>query len=148
MMYPAIRDDVVLPLKAALNFMRQDPQYLDKKECPYGPVVKELLRSLAKPTSGVERVALNPTDERDPFEVIGEQLEDSIRTLDELYNGLEPKERVQYQKVKVDQLGKLIDLKEKLLNLKQNHEFRQTIVRFLEEICTKDQITDLMERLK
>ena len=56
-------------------------------------------------------------------------------------------ERLQYLKTKTTLVEKLINMRERLVNLKELNEFRGVILGFMGDVCTKDQITDLMKRL-
>lgn len=149
--YPTLSDGQILPLKVVLEQLKTVEDYLDRPECPYTPVIKDFLRRFQpQPAVSVAPPVLFE-EGQDKLEVIEAQVASLIVDLDHFGRSLgsaEHSERLQYFKTKTGLLEKLIDMRERTLNLREMHVFRQTVMGFLEEICTKDQTTELMRRLE
>lgn len=144
--YPAIREEQIMTLNVVVQKLTADPTYLSHPDCPYSDVVKTFFRAVSAPAA-----AENPFDGTEDYNVVlDKQIEQVIADLDTFVAGnpgLEANEKLAYFKTKTSLVEKLIGMKERVQNLKELSEFRGTVLGFLDESCTPDQITDLMKRL-
>ena len=142
--YPTVRDETILALTPVLKRVKQDPSYLSDPECPYSELVKDFFRQF-QTTQTVDLF-----EGKDELLVIDQQIHAIINDLEGVAAHLgnaDHAEKLNYFKTKSSLLEKLIGMRERVNNLKEINEFRSTILNFLDEACTKDQITDLMKRL-
>lgn len=143
--YPTLREETVAVLNTILQQIDKDPGYLSSPECPYSDLAKQVL---GKFKSSAEVVDI--FEGKDEVLVIDQQIHAIINDLESVGSTLgsaDQAEKLNYFKVKTTLLEKLINMRERTFNLKELNEFRSTILAFLDEVCTKDQITDLMKRL-
>lgn len=144
--YPDLKEANLMPLKAILAQTERFPDLLDQPECPYSEDVKALLRPLLPSSLNVEI----DLDEGKP-EAIETQILGLMRDLKVMNQSLGTKdhsEKLQFYKLMTTLTEKLISLRERTLNLREMSEFQLIVIQFLEEVCSKDQISDLMDRLK
>ena len=144
--YPTFREEQVLVMNTIITAVRKDPLYLDRKECPYSDQVKALFRRFVTE----EMVTVDVFAEGDYDNALDKQVEKIINDLEAYALTLgtgDVSERLQYLKTKTTLVEKLINMRERLVNLKELNEFRGVILGFMGDVCTKDQITDLMKRL-
>lgn len=142
--YPTVRDETVLSLTPVLKRSLQDPSYLSDPECPYSDLVKDFFRQF-QVTKTVDLF-----EDKDELVVIDQQIHAIINDLEAVAAQLgsaDHSEKLTYFKTKSSLLEKLIGMRERVLNLREVNEFRSVILAFLDEVCSKDQITDLMKRL-
>jgi hypothetical protein len=146
--YPTLTDASLLPVKAVLAQAKHHDGYLDRDECPYPGSVKDLLRQVLAPAKVV--VDEVDFDEAKP-EAMRLQILRLMRELRDMRDQLGSKdhsEKLAYLKLYPVLIEKLIGLEERATNLKTMSEFQSTILQFLDEICDKDQRTELMKRLR
>lgn len=145
--YPSFSEHQILPLKAVIAFIQQDPDYLTGPDCPYSPDLKSLLNELvAKPIAAGPSEFEKATDKLEFIESeIGASLQD-LKHLNE--QGLEPAEKLQVAKARAGLIEKLINSRERVWNIREMSVFQGQVIQFLEDICTKDQITELKQRLR
>jgi hypothetical protein len=145
--YPIIKDEAVLTMQIVVQSLEKDPGYLDSAECKYSDTVKAFFR---RATASTTPVSIDLFDGEDDLQVIDGQIQKVLSDLEamgaQMVNA-EPNERVNYFKAKTTLLEKLVTMKEKVFNLKELNDFRNTLIATLEDICTKDQITTFMQRL-
>lgn len=145
--YPTIRDEIVVALNAIAQNLVQDPGYLDHPECPYGDPLKNFFRSRLETRSGP---VIDIFAGEDELIVLDTQIIKVINDLEAFGNkltGEEVAEKMAYFRTKTSLIEKLVNMREKLANLKEINDFRSIILDFMNETCTKDQITLLMHRL-
>jgi hypothetical protein len=145
--YPIIKDEAVMTMQIVVQSLEKDPGYLDSPECKYSEVVKAFFRRSAAPTT---LATVDLFDGEDDLKVIDSQIQKVLSDLEAMgaqMKSAEPNERVNYFKAKTTLLEKLVTMKEKVFNLKELNDFRNTLIATLEDICTKDQITAFMQRL-
>lgn len=149
--YPTIRDETVLPLNVVVQNLDKDRGYLDHDDCPYSETVKNFFRRFLSITEGpkVDLFAEAKTD-GEYASVLDKQVEKIINDLEAFADTLgnaDHSEKLAYFKAKTGLLEKLVGMRERIYNLREMNEFRGRVVGFLDEICTVDQITELMKRL-
>lgn len=142
--YPNIKEDMIPVLSLVFQNLQKDPSYLNSPECPYSEKLKDVFRKF-ETTKSVDIFEGN-----DELLVMDQQIQKIINDLEGVASALgsaDHQEKLNYFKTKTSLFEKLISMKERVYNLKELNEFRSIILAFLDEICTKDQITDLMKRL-
>lgn len=142
--YPKIDETALMPISAVRKMLRVDPGYLDTDDCPYSEAVKAFFRA---ETTEDEELGVIDTS-KDPFELLEQQIDDAISSLNKLQNQLEPREKVAFLKVKMALIQQALDMKGRLLTMREFSNFQNTIMTFLEDNFDKDKVADLKEKLK
>lgn len=146
--YPTIREEHILPLNVVLRNLEGDPDYLDDPECPYSETIKNFFRrQMAAVSDEVEDLFAGDEPKEVTLDRQVEKLVNDLEAFSKTLGKQDHSEKLAYFKAKTILLEKLVSMRERLLNLKELHEFKTRILVFLDEVCTKDQITDLMKRL-
>lgn len=150
--YPKLPPDLGLTLNLISSLAAADPDYFGR-QCPYAPETIAALRKLIGGETGDAASGENlfaGLDEEGELLVFDEQIQKVLSDLDQMgkmVGGMEPNERLAYYKTKTTLVEKLIALREKTNGLRELNEFRTTLLRFIEETCTKSQVAALKERL-
>lgn len=137
MSYPAL-DATALAIVA--EHLEADPGYLDRPECPYPQHVKELL----KPAGATSQAATGELQIESEVEVLFKQLT-------EFGDGLEIEnvaERMSWFRTRASLLDKIMTLKERASGIKQVSEFMSRVIQIMDDECTPDQRTRIMEQLR
>jgi hypothetical protein len=143
--FPNIIEDQVLLINRVFRSISENPDYLNDPNCTYSPAVKEFFQQRA--TSDAEAPDLFADG---VVEGLEKQIQKLINDLEVYGQGLgvgDTSEKLQYFKTKNSLLEKLINNLERVTNLKQINEFRSTVIQFMDEVLTKDQITTFMQRI-
>ncbi len=146
--YPTIDDGTEPLLQSLFSQMMGDPSYLEK--APYSP---QLIATLRKFTTAARGGPVKNIFEgvEDKTLVIDQQIEQLISDLNDFAGTLSDKDHSEvlaYYKAKASLLEKLISMRERVHNLKEMASFQQVVHSFLDEICSKDQVSELMKRLE
>jgi hypothetical protein len=145
--FPNISEDQILLVNRVLRSISENPEYLSDAQCPYPPLVKDFFLKQARASQGGVAEDLF---EGDQVVAIEKQIQKLINDLEDYGQKLgadDNSEKLQYFKTKNSLLEKLLNNLERAANLKQINEFRSTVIQFMDEILTKDQITDFMKRI-
>lgn len=145
MFYPTIKDETILMLNVVVQNIEKDPSYLTNPDCPYSDVVKKFFQRTSTPVAPVDMFA-----GEDELLVIDTQIAKILNDLEAFSKELssdDVTEKLAYFKTKTVLFEKLISMRERTNTLKEINEFRSAILGFMNEVCTKDQVTDLMHRL-
>jgi hypothetical protein len=144
--FPPFDEGMQTALQSLILQMTADPSYLD--DAPYTESFKAALR---KSMGGAPAPAPNLfEDAEDKGLVLEKQVEQLLSDIEHFGRTLQTKdhsEKLAYFKAKTTLIEKLITFKERLFTLKEMADFQGTIMTFLDEVCTKDQVSDLMKRL-
>ncbi|MES0134497.1 hypothetical protein NKJ88_05975 [Mesorhizobium sp. M0016] len=144
MFYPTVKDETVLMLNVIVQSIEKDPNYLTSPDCPYSDVVKKFF------TRAVQAAPVDIFADDDEVQVIDTQIFKIINDLERFGQALgseDVTEKLAYFKTKTLLFEKLISMRERAFTLKELNEFRSTILGFMNEVLTKDQVTELMRRL-
>lgn len=151
--FPPIKDEQLMVVTIVLKKLESNPSYLDDPDCPYSPSVKTFFRDFKAKKLAADpeaMIAPNLFENKDETEVLDKQLQRIISDLDHMQNTLgaaDVSDRLALLKAKTSLIEKLIGLRERVYNLRELTDFRNLIIAGLEEICTKDQITQFMKNL-
>ncbi len=165
--YPNIRPEAVMTMNIVVMNIEQDPSYLDRAECPYPKEVKDFFRKKIEVIKGKRpKVSGSGSNEgegegddggngglfegKDELIVLDTQIIQLIEDLEDFSQKLDVgdvSEKMAYFRTKTALIEKLVTMRERISNLKEINDFRLTLLSFMNEICTKDQITELMHRL-
>jgi hypothetical protein len=144
--YPKIDNNQLLQFKIVIENMMKDADYLKSPECPYGQEIIAYLLALRPP----EVTDLFAGEGVDEMMMVDDQVKSIINDL-EAMNALmakaDTKEKIDYYKAKTAMYDKLIGMRERANSIKAMNDFRNTILQFMDEELTKDQITAIMKRL-
>jgi len=142
--YPKIDEETLIQFELVLKNMEKDKEYLNSPDCFWSNKVKDFFQKL-QPAAAADIFA-----GEDELLVIDEQIQQIINDIVAVQHTLgnaDATEKMNYFKVKTALFEKLISMRERVMNLKEINEFRTTILNFMDEVCTKDQVTDLMRKL-
>lgn len=145
--YPKLSDDTVMTLTLIEKSLEKDAQFLEHEDCPYSPEVKAFF---AKRAQSVTTPSVDIFEGEDDVDVMDKQIQKVLSDLDSMGAVMataEVNERIAYFRAKTTLVEKLMNLKERVFNLKELAEFRGTVLQGLDDICDKDQITTFMKRL-
>ncbi len=151
--YPTIRDEVIMSLNAVVLNMEKDTGYLDSNECPYSEQVKSFFRKKIASEGGGSKGSIDlfqiGEGETD-LDKLTEQIMAVINDLEEFGRKLtiaDSPDKMGYFRTKTALIEKLVNMRERVFSIKEINEFKSTILSFMDEVLTKDQITEFMRRL-
>lgn len=148
--YPTIRDEQVMSLNAVVLNMEKDRGYLDSDECPYSDTVKAFFKKKIGLVDGeVENLFAISEGETD-LDKIEEQIRAVINDLEDFGRKLtiaDSTDKMGYFRTKTALIEKLLNMRERVFNIKEINDFKTTVLAFMNEVLSKDQITDFMRRL-
>jgi hypothetical protein len=147
--YPNLAEGTILPFKAAVAQMQQHSDYLSRADCPYPTPVRDFLRQLGaqKVVGAVSEYEL--ADDKNEF--LDREIARVMQDLTDLYAGLnsgDANEKLQILKARAGLVEKLVTSRERVLSMRDIANFQVSVIGFLEDACTKDQITELKRRLR
>lgn len=145
--YPSLPEAVVLQLRVVINQMRERPDYLDNST--YSTELKDFLREIVGGAKRREPVKFD--GEMDRLDYVEAEIVDVIADLTDLVAGLgqaDHSEKLQVAKARAGLIEKLVAAREKVWTMKGMADFQARVMGFLEDICTKDQVAALKERLR
>jgi hypothetical protein len=148
--YPQIRDETVMSLNVVVQNIEKDGSYLDHPDCPYSDTVKNFFRKKIEVSSGNGSEIVDLFEEGGTASEIDTQVISVINELEGWGNKLttaDNSDKMGYFRTKTALLDKLLNMRERAVTIKEVNDFRQTIVTFMDEVLTKDQITDFMRRI-
>jgi len=143
--FPNISEDQILLINRVARSLADNPNYLDDNACTYSQPIRDFFKKHAARGAEVEDLF-----EGDQVVAVERQIQKLINDLEAYGNSLgadDASEKLQYFKTKNSLLEKLLNNLERSANLKQINEFRQIVIQFMDEVLTKDQITDFMKRI-
>lgn len=143
--FPSISEDWVLLINRVFRHIADDPEFLNDPKCPYPPLVKDFFTKQIATTS--EAPDLFEGDEVVAVEKQIQKLLNDLEVYGKSLGSNDASEKLQYFKTKNSLLEKLLNNMERATNLKQINDFRSIVVQFMDEVLTKDQITDFMKRI-
>lgn len=142
--YPKIANDQWMQFKVVVENMLKDPEYLKSEDCPYNQTFIDFLMKLRPPE------VADIFHEADEGIVIDSQLRMIINDLEAMGPSMakaDSKDRIDYFKAKTSMFDKLIAMRERNNTIKEMNDFKTTILQFMDDVLTKDQITELMRRV-
>jgi hypothetical protein len=135
--FPPIRATDLVPFRLIADQLRDDPAYLDRKDCPYSPDVRDFLRNLA-PLGAVKAAASIFLGEgTDKHEVIEAQIDAIYSELQNLTTQ-DPGERIQISKAKAALLEKLLTMSERTLGVKNISQFKKAVLKAVDVLSPAD----------
>ncbi len=149
--YPSLRAETIMSLNAVALNIQKDPNYLDHSDCPYDDKTKEFFRKRID-VVGSNGVSDSPNlfEGENELEVLDEQIIKVINDLEVFGQKLtvaESPDKMGYFRTKTALIEKLVNMRERVFNIKEINDFKLTLLAFMNEILTKDQVTNLMSRL-
>jgi len=161
--FPDITDTKILPFKLISGILLDDPNALDRADCPYSSNVKVFLKSLFVKRDEQKASEMNPTnlselaletiegEGYEELENIDLKLKTLIATLDKVQKNLkisETNEQIQVAKAQAQLLDRLLAMRERVLNMKNMAFYTETVLELIEEHLSPDQRTSIINRLK
>jgi len=146
--YPSIPEGWVLPLRAALTQMAANPNYLSALDCPYGPALITFLSEMSAPGASGPSDYENAADKNEYIEMeIGRVITD-LNLLQAGLGKADHSEKLAVAKARTGLIEKLVLSRERIANVREMNQFVSKVTQFLDDLCTKDQITELKNRLR
>lgn len=143
--FPSVSEENILLINRVFRLISENPDFLNDPKCPYPQTVKDFFTKQIAHTSEAPDLF-----EGDEVVAVERQIQKILNDLEVYGQGLaasDGSEKLQYFKTKNSLLEKLLNNLERSANLKQVNEFRSVVIQFMDEILTKDQITDFMKRI-
>ena len=150
--YPDISAKSLVPLQVVKESLKTDPLYLTRDECPYSKEIVQLLKEILGGTAIKETSSFFRDGDDDPETAVLRELtqiyDDAMSLKDELEGVGDAGEKIQLLKARTQMLQKLIDIRAQTLNLKRIADFQATVVQYMEDVLSPDQITDFLEKVR
>lgn len=145
--YPPLPEGSVFALDVILQNLAQDPEYLSVS--PYSEEERRVLDQLGAHMSEIEDLEnASDVDKWVKLERETQSLFSSLRTAgDELRSG-DSAQQMAYFRTATALLEKLVGIQERTANLKQIHQFHNTVLSVMEDTLEPGQRTEVMARLK
>jgi hypothetical protein len=147
--YPEVTDTMLWPFKLVRQHLMEDPDYLTVDECPYSGEVKRFLSLLSQPAGdkpSAEDVA-NSSLDQEGLEANIKRVFNELTTYGQKLGVDDTSEKAAYFRLSTSLLEKLLTLQERAKNVQQINDFQNRIIKFMEDHCTPDQRTKLMDYL-
>lgn len=148
--YPQIRDEQIMVLNAVTLNMEKDGGYLDSPECPYSDQIKAFFRKKIDVSAAKGGEIVDLFEGEDQLGLLEDQIKALINDLESYGKKLEASdstEKMAYFRTKTALIEKLVNMRERVFTIKEINDFRSTVIAFMNESLTKDQITAFMKRL-
>lgn len=152
--YPVVSAEESDRFTTLLKLAAADPTYLTDDDCPYPPQLRAAILSLRPAAAEKEKRAPRATavtpgmDKWEKLEIEARELFEELKEVSGDIGQSDISEKMTYFRTATSLLDKLIGLQERAAGLRQLSEFQNMVLQFLDELCTPDQRTELMERLK
>jgi uncharacterized protein YerC len=156
--YPVVSAEESQRFTTLLKLAAADPTYVTAEECPYPAELRAAIQVMRptdapapppRPARPVRPQAdLDSMDKWSRLELEARELFDELKAESANLGTQDVNERMSYFRTATSLLDKLVGLQERAAGLRQLSEFQNMILQFLDELCTPDQRTELMERLK
>lgn len=137
--YPPVEEQTAFAVEVLLKLLDQDPDHLERPECPYSDDVRNLLKRLAEKRQS--------TAEVEDLEDEAGSLFQKLKELGTAIDAADTKDRVAYMRVATSLFDKLITLKERSAGMKKMAEFQRTVLDVIDSVMTPEQRTIMMDRL-
>jgi hypothetical protein len=147
--YPVLPDLAAFNIDIVLKNMAEDPEFL--AESPYTAEECEIIVRIA----GLAPVSDDITLTFDPDDDIWSNLESQTK---QLYTDLmaerthlsskDNTEKMSFFRTATSLLEKLISIQERSVNIRKIHQFHNTVLTVMDDICDAGQRTEVMERLE
>ena len=137
--YPPITEDMIWPIQVVLQQLHEDPEFLQREDCPYPEAVKSVFGQLLEAQQSDGGVDLEGEAQR-----LYKELKDFGEKLD-------PDDTSQsntYFRVSVSLMEKLIAIQERAAEVKRINQFKKAVLDVMENVLDKDQRAEVMNRLK
>lgn len=134
---------------------RGNDGYFDSVECPYSETLKNYLKRLIEVRGVIEDAKkLFDVPEGSKFDVVQDEIEATIEQMRALEDRiivekltLDPSERIALIKAKTALLEKWINQRSQIFTMKEMAIFQSTVIAFMDEVLTKDQVALFRKRL-
>lgn len=145
--FPSLSEEAINDIEIVRRLMEDDPHYLDDPECPYSDNIRDFLLSISVKGAGQRGEGSRIPGADD----LVEEILDFRRQLDEIgerARGMtDPAVTNTYFRLRAALLEKTLELRERAARVKEVQEFQRIVIGFLDDECTPDQRTKLMNRL-
>ena len=161
--YPVLPKGLETRLAAVEIGAKANKNYFKSKDCPYSPELIGFLKSMVQMDQilgigvGVagEAEAIFAVPEGDKFDVILREVEITIQQMKDLEqltlhgdSTMDSGDKIQLLKAKTAMLEKWSVIKEKIYSSKEVAEFQSIIVSVMDELLTKDQRLEMVNKLR
>lgn len=161
--YPEITNLKIIPFKMLYGALKEHPDLLDRPECPYTTDVKTFLKAimLREVKAPVELQANTPNDDEEldimeglgseEFDQVDVKLKKLIAQLEKVANSLkigDTNEQIQVAKTQAQLFDRLLQMRERAMNLKTIAEFQEMILKIMDEEIPAEIRTAIMARVR
>lgn len=145
MSYPKIDGSSIWAVLEFVEQAKASPEILNDKELPYPTEFINLVKSIAIKVQAKKAVAST-------IEELEQQVTDIYDELDDFKAAINMDENgqvfVSYMRLRGQLLAKLVEIKERIFNVKKMKEFQDQVLKALDMICTAEQKTKLIDILE
>lgn len=152
--YPVVSSEESQRFTTLLKLAAADPTYLISEHCPYSAELRAAILTLRPDAAAKAPRAPRTTavtegmDKWQKLEIEVRELFEELKDAAADIGQSDIAEKMTYFRTATSLIDKLVGLQERAAGLRQLSEFQNMILQFLDELCTPDQRTELMERLK
>jgi hypothetical protein len=140
--YPTLTDAALVPFRALEVQLDKFPDLFDRPDCPYPPHIRTVVQRLC----GVTAEA--PTaydDESLESEIVS--LYNELKRVGLNVTGVDAKEKIALLKTSGDLLTKMVQLRERQINVREMGAFQRLVIQFMEESMTPAQRNEFIEKM-
>lgn len=136
------------PLRLVSSLYEINPDFFDSEECPYSPFVKELFKGELKANDFDSHGSTEmPSDDEITRNILA--LQDKMDDYwAEVRNSDKSSDKNTFFRVQASLLEKIVDMKERMSNIRNANKFTTEVMSIMEQILTPDQRAEVMARLQ
>lgn len=145
MEYPKIERASIWAVVEFVEAAKKQPELLTNGDCPYPKEFMEIIRSLFNQEKAEKATTTSMDD-------IEEEIRNIYNELDDFKAGLNSDEDgqvyVSYMRLRATLLTKMLEVKERLYNVKSMKIYQDRLLAGLDKVCSPEQRTEFMEFLE
>lgn len=149
MKYPHIDQNSIWGMLEFVESVKQSPELLQDPECPYPA---EFTALIAKITPKAKKDKTELEGEKSGFDDIDQEIKTIYEELDDFKDGLgadtEGQVYVSYMRLRAQLLTKMLEVKERLYNVKSMKLFQERLLKGVDAVLTPEQRTKFIEYLE
>lgn len=143
--YPEISESALWPLKTIATQLKEDPSYLSDPACPYPDVIKQLFTGAL--VRSIDPAATEAAAGEEDLEENLKSLWRDLKAFGSTLKAGDEAQRVSYFRAATAILEKLVKLQADAFSVKRQKEFEAWVFAFLEDHCTPETRTKMMDSL-
>ncbi len=146
MEYPKIDRSSIWAMVEFVEAAKTQPELLTNGDCPYPKEFMEIIRSLFNKDKAVKAVTASSMED------LEEEIQSIYNELDEFKSAIDTDKDgqvyVSYMRLRATLLTKMVEVKERIYNVKSMKTFQERLLKGLDAVCTAEQRTNFIEYLE